>query len=82
MAENHLTSRQIVRLADTISSDSMKKIARDYMKLGLEDIVSIKDENKGNKQAFVRDILRQWRSRSSSSDRVKVNLFRSISLIY
>ena len=74
-AEKELTDRQIVRLADTISSNSMKKIAHGYLQFGMEEIISIKDDNQGNGEAFVRDVLRKWARQSSTTDKVKVNLF-------
>ena len=71
-AEKELTNRQIVRLADTISSNSMKKIAHGYFQFGMEEIISIKDKNQGNGEAFVRDVLREWEEKSSTKDKVKV----------
>ena len=56
----------------------MKKIAHgylQYLQFGMEEIISIKDDNQGNGEAFVRDVLRKWARQFSTTDKVKVNLF-------
>ena len=57
-ASEQLTHRQIVRLATAISDHNMAAIAEGYMDISDETIKNVKYENKGNPEAFNREIIR------------------------
>ena len=77
---NELTPTHIVLLADAMSTESVKKVARNYMKLGMEEIIPIEDENIGNRseKPFIRDVFRTWANKSVTSDQVKVKFKKKI----
>ena len=68
---NHLTPRQIVRLAAAISANNMTAIAEGYMGISDETIKNKKYENKDDAQAFNREIIKVWIYKNSG-DYVKV----------
>ena len=53
-----LTRKQIVRLAAAISADNMAAIAEGYMEISDEIIKNLQYENKGQAQAFNREIIK------------------------
>ena len=57
---DHLTRKQIVRLAAAISADNMASIAEGYMDIDDATIKNKKFENKDNAEAFNRDIIKHW----------------------
>ena len=59
-AEDKLSNRQIVLLSAAISHSCWEIIARKYMKIGTEIIISLKDHQKDNTEGFSREIIRRW----------------------
>ena len=60
----HLTPKQIVNLARTITVADMETIAEGYLGLDYNYIKSIKEENRDSKEALNRDIIRKWSNRN------------------
>ena len=58
--KTQLTNRQIVRLAASISVDNMAAIAEGYMNVSGETIKNFQYENRGQAQAFNREIIKFW----------------------
>ena len=63
---DQLTRKQIVRLAASISADSMESIAEGYMDISPETIKNIR-RDASNSEAFNREILRTWANRNPSN---------------
>ena len=57
---DHLTRKQIVRLAAGISADNMASIGEGYMDIDDATIKNKKFENKDSAEAFNRDIFKHW----------------------
>ena len=55
-----LTRKQIVRLGAAISADNMVAIAEGYMNIDDVTIKNIQYENKGQAEAFNRDVIKYW----------------------
>ena len=55
-----LTGSQIARLAAAISAGAMGAIAEGYLNLEAETVKNIQHENRGNAEAFNKDIIRRW----------------------
>ena len=75
-AVEQLTNYQIVSLAAAISSPNMETIAFGYMDFSDELIKSLKNEHRGNAEAFNRDIINKWASKNSGPDQVKVSYYK------
>ena len=61
-----LTQSQILSLAATTSINNMVAIAEAYMDIGDETIKNLQYENKGQAQAFNREIIKYWANKKSS----------------
>ena len=61
---DQLTRKQIVRLAAAISADNMAAIAEGYMDIDDVTIKNLQYENKGQAQAFNRDIIKYWKCKN------------------
>ena len=72
-AENSgpLTRKQIVRLGAAISADNMAAIAEGYMDIDDTTIKNLQYENKGQAQAFNREIIKHW-AHKNRHDQIKV----------
>ena len=68
----HVTRKQIVRLAAAISADNMAAIAEGYMDIDDATIKNLQYENKGQAQAFNREILRYWTNKNSGPTQIQV----------
>ena len=55
---DQLTQKQIFRSATAISVDNMAAITEGYMDISDKSIKNVKYENKGNPEAFNREIIR------------------------
>ena len=58
--EGRLTNQHYVELAREISSRNMETIAQGYLDIDIETIVPLRDEHRGNAEAFNRDVLNRW----------------------
>ena len=58
--KTQLTNRQIVRLAAFIPADNMAAIAEGYMNISDETVKNFRYENRGQAQAFNREIITFW----------------------
>ena len=76
---DQLTRKQIVRLAAAISADSMASIAEGYMDISDETIKNLQYENKGQAQAFNRDVIKHWMYGNSGPTQIQVNTSKSFS---
>ena len=74
----HVTRKQIVRLAAAISADNMATIAEGYMDIDDATIKNLQYENKGQAQAFNREILRYWANKNSGPTQIQVRKLRDI----
>ena len=71
--DEHLTNRQIVRLASAIEYKKMKSIALGYLGLSVEKISSLSQTRREDYEAFNREIIHNWRCRNPGSDQIKVS---------
>ena len=74
--KQHLTGKQIVRLAAAISAEKMAAIAEGYMDIDDATIKNKKYENKDDAEAFNREIIKTWLYKNPDNQ-VKVSLKRS-----
>ena len=74
MADGWLKYRQIERLASNVFARDMESLALGYLDLSEETVKSLRYENRGDREAFKRDILRKWANKNSGPDQVKVTL--------
>ena len=68
-----LTPNQIVRLAAAISADDMAAIAEGYMDIDDAVIKNLQYENRGQAQAFNREVIKLWKNQNPD-DQVQVNI--------
>ena len=76
-----LTNRQYMQLGRAISSPDMESIALGYLQFDEEIIKSLRHENRGNFEAFNRDIIKRWANKNSGSDQVRVRAFKNRELL-
>ena len=69
-----LSNKNIVQLAAAVAAKDMRTIAEGYLDISPDSVKNTEDENKGESQAFNREILRYWKNRNSGPDQVKVIL--------
>ena len=70
--EWRLTTSDIANLAAAIADRNMETIAERYLGIELETVLSLKDEHRGNWEAFNREIIRIWSYKNSSPDQKTV----------
>ena len=70
--DGYLTTKQIARLAPTISSVDMETIALGYLDLDEEWIASMRVEKAQQLEAFNRAVIRKWANMNSTPKQVKV----------
>ena len=68
-----LTRKQIVSLAAAISADNMAAIAEGYMDISNETVKNLQYENRGQAEAFNREVIRLWKNQNPH-DQVQVNI--------
>ena len=81
---NDLSERKVVQLAAAISVNAMKTIAEGYLDIAPETVKTA-EENRGDAEAFNREIIRYWRNRNPGPDQVEVilnNLFKIRLLVH
>ena len=76
--DRSLTPSEIAELAAAISSTSMETIANRYLGLKPETLVSLRDEQRGNIEAFNRDIIQRWANMNSGADQRQVRVNNSV----
>ena len=71
-----LTDAELARLAPKISSMTMRNIAVDRLEFSEEEVETLIDECRDDKQSFVRKVLTRWRNRNFAESRqVNFSLF-------
>ena len=73
-SDGRLTNQHYVQLARAISSRDMETIAQGYLGIDIETIVSLKDEHRGNAEAFNRDVLNRWARKHPDGNQIKVSV--------
>ena len=59
-----LTDAELARLAPKISSMTMRNIAVQQLEFSEEEVETLIDECRDDKQSFVRKVLTRWRNRN------------------
>ena len=67
-----LTNKQLVRLASSISADNMAAIAEGYMNISDEIVKNFRYENRGQAQAFNREIIKFWANTNPGANQAEV----------
>ena len=75
--EGQLSSRHITRLAANISLQNMKGLAQGYLDIDKNTRIKLLEENKGDPQAFNRDILEIWAENNPGRHQVDVGVILS-----
>ena len=71
-----LSNKQVVLLSAVIPSRSWETIARKYMSIGIERIISLKDEQRDNAERFSREIISMWMQRNQGPGQKLVRIFK------
>ena len=67
-----LTNRQIQTVAAEISASNMKILAEEYLRIPVETVEELFDENERDAEGFNRAIITRWRN-MNSEDQVEVS---------
>ena len=67
-----LSTRHTARLAPVITDTDMETIALGYLGIKEEIVKQLRQENKGQSEAFNRAVLINWKNMNSGNDQVKV----------
>ena len=68
-----LTRKQIVSLGAAISAENMAAIAEGYMDISDETIKNLQYENKGQAEAFNREVIKLWKNQNPENQ-AQVNI--------
>ena len=77
-----LSNKQVVLLSAVIPSRSWEIIGRKYMNIGIEKIISLKDEQSDNPERFCREIIRMWMQRNQGPGQKLVRMTICIPFIF
>ena len=59
-----LMGEQVVSLAAAIPINEMRAIAEGYMGFSAESVKNLLDDNKGQAEAFNREVIRKWANKN------------------
>ena len=70
----HITNKERVRLARTISSGVLESIAIEYLDFDEDVLINMREEHKDNLERFKREVLKTWMYQNSGIDHRKVEI--------